>query len=492
MPPDARVDVVELFGGVLATERAEEVCGHELLEGLAFDDLPAFDMWLSLQRARVATACADVLRWSATLLVRRAPDKALALIAAGLLRDPFNDGLHELAVQAHVALGDRAAADAHIQRVTRLYRQELGCKPDPAIMRALLRARARVEPATLAHGATAATLIDLAQARLNNAEFELALEAARRAASAAAASGELRLEARALMILAGTLVHSMHGRDRESFGLLARAQEIATELGDALLFAEIERECGFIWMIDARYGAAETCFNRSIRWAIEASSTPLAAMARTFRALCESDRNDYSKAERGFNRAIAALASEEHRGFRGYARAGLARVLLKTNRHAEARAAAARAVRENETGEMLGSVPWALCQLGEASLLDGERALARATFERAFALGLEFADPCWESLALRGLALCALHDGMLEDGHAMLADALARARRETDTYHWAEAVILTELVELEQGSDPDHVRDGLRIARTGPMPDLAARLVPYATGRQTRLQTPAR
>jgi hypothetical protein len=84
---------------------------------MSFHDLPTFDMWLSLQRARVATACADVLRWSATTLSRSKPTKALLLIALGLLRDPFDDSLHQLAVETHMTLGDHAAADAHIESI---------------------------------------------------------------------------------------------------------------------------------------------------------------------------------------------------------------------------------------------------------------------------------------------------------------------------------------------------------------------------------------
>lgn len=491
-PPETWIDVEEVLGGVPDLSRAEELCGHELLEGVNFDDTPAFDLWLSLQRARVATACADVLRWSATRLSRSKPHQSLSLIALGLLRDPFNDALHELAVQTHVALGDRKAADAHIQRVKNLYREELGTDPDPAIVRALRRARAGPEPSTVSENVAAEALIDLAQARLNDADFERALDAARRGAAAAASTGDVRLESRALMTLAGALIHSMHGRDRESFGLLARAQELATELGDPLLLAEIERELGFVWMIDARYGAAETCLTRSIGWAEEGGSIPLAAMARTFRALCESDRTDYVKAERDLQVAMADLAPEEHRGFRGYTRAALARVFLKTGRETEARSAAELAVHENETGGMHGSVPWSLCQLGEATLSDGNRPEARRVFERAYALAIEFADPCWESLTLRGLALCAADEGLPQRAKEMLVDALARARRETDTYHWAEALILTELVELEKGSDPEHLRDALRIAVTGPMPDFVERLEPFASDLQTPLQTPAR
>lgn len=491
-PPGMWVDVQEVLGGLADLDRIEELCSRQLLEGMNFDDTPAFDMWLSLQRARVATACADVLRWLATRLSRSRPSKALSLIALGLLRDPFNDALHELAVQTHVALGDRASADAHIDRVNALYRDELGIEPDPAIVRALERAREDPHAGAVSQDVSAVALIDLAQARLNHADFDTALDAARRGAAAAAAIGDPRLESRALMTLAGALIHSMHGRDRESFGLLARAQQLATELGDQLLLAEIERELGFVWMIDARYGAAETCLTRSMGWADEGGSVPLSAMARTFRALCESDRTDYAKAERDLQVALADLAPEEYRGFRGYTRASLARVLLKTGRPSEARSAAELAVQENETGGMQGSVPWALCQLGEASLIEGDRGEAKGIFERAFTLALEFADPCWEGLTLRGLALCASQDGRPDEAKEMLRDALARARRETDTYHWAEAQILTELVELEEGADVEHVRDALRIAVTGPMPDFVERLKPYASDLQTRLQTPAR
>jgi DNA-binding SARP family transcriptional activator len=488
---DTSIDVHEVFTGAVDPDRVQHLCTGDLLEGIAFDDLPTFDMWLSLQRARVTAACADILRWSAITLSRSKPSRALSLIGLGLLRDPFDDALHQLAVETHVALGDHASADGHIERVKNLYREELGTEPSASILGAIQPARARPNGFPVPDDVTAETLIEVAQARLADADFERALDTARRAVSAAAASGDGRLEARALMTLAGALIHTIHGRDHESFALLARAQKLATELEDPLLLADIERECGFVWMIDARYGAAETCLTRSMRWAVEGGSSPLSAMARTFRAICESDRTDYARAEKDLQVAMADLAPEEYRGFRGYARATLARSLILTGRVSEARAEAQLALEELETGGMHGSVPWGLAQIGEATLLSGERVEAEQIFERAFALGLEFADPCWESMAQRGLALCALHEGRCDDARGLLANALARARRESDTYHWAEAQILTELVELEEGSDLDHVRDAMRLALAGPMPDFAERLSPYAGALQTRPQTPS-
>src|SRR5713101_3789959 len=56
----------------------------ELLEGMSFGEAPSFDTWLQVQRARVASSAADALRWAATLLSHRDPDRALALAERAL------------------------------------------------------------------------------------------------------------------------------------------------------------------------------------------------------------------------------------------------------------------------------------------------------------------------------------------------------------------------------------------------------------------------
>lgn len=102
----------------------------------------------------------------------------------------------------------------------------------------------------------------------------------------------------------------------------------------------------------------------------------------------------------------------------------------------------------------------------------------------------EMGDPCWEALALRGLALVRVADGRVDEGLAILDRALGRCRRHPDTYKWAEIVILTELVGLEHGSDPGRRREARRLAHDAGLPVLVGR-VDRVSERQTLPQTPA-
>ncbi|HVL51797.1 MAG TPA: hypothetical protein VM754_09905 [Actinomycetota bacterium] len=93
-----RVDAIEVVEGRVAVEQVRTVCRGELLEGMSFHEAPAFELWISLQRTRMASAAGDTIRWAATMLARTNPPEALALVERGLLADPFNDSMHELAV----------------------------------------------------------------------------------------------------------------------------------------------------------------------------------------------------------------------------------------------------------------------------------------------------------------------------------------------------------------------------------------------------------
>jgi hypothetical protein len=52
-------------------------------------------------------------------------------------------------------------------------------------------------------------------------------------------------------------------------------------------------------------------------------------------------------------------------------------------------------------------VPWAIVWAAEAALALGDEAAAETVYAEAYTLGGEIGDPCWEGLALRGLALIA-------------------------------------------------------------------------------------
>src|SRR5690606_3587529 len=103
------------------------------------------------------------------------------------------------------------------------------------------------------------------------------------------------------------------------------------------------------------------------------------------------------------------------------------------------------ALAEAESRGMTAFVPWPESFRGEIDLLLGDVASAEARFEHSFALGCQVGDPCWESIALRGLGLAAAARGQDERALELLVDAPKQCRRLPDTYRWIEAYGLDAL-----------------------------------------------
>ncbi len=488
LPGDAFVDARVVLSRALEPRDAAALGTGELLEGFAFDDAPEFDEWLGLERQRVVSALREALRWAATMLACSSPDDALALAERALALDPLCDPLHELVVDIHIGRGDRVAAERHLARAERRYRDELG-EPAPDTIRRPLDRAVAASVAGIAPSVTARALVQSAQARMDAGDYDAAVTAARRAAAESAAAGEAAVEASALATLATILIHSVRGRDRESLGLLARAFQLATDTGDLALASEIARETGYVAFLAADYGSAEQSFHRAIDLATRAADPIRLGKALTFRGASEMDRGDLEASDLTLRQALEALDSAGERRFRAFTLSFVARLRLRQARDADARELAGEALAAARTTGWHGIVPWILTFEGEAELRLGNTARASEVFAEAFALGSEMGDPCWEGLSLRGLAHIEWRAGRHGKAREMLAEAHARCSRVPDTLWWADALILTDLVELEHGSDAGHVQQALEIAHRGPMPDVAERLRRY-TPRQTRRQTP--
>jgi DNA-binding SARP family transcriptional activator len=481
------VDVPRVLSGDVPVDEAKQLQSGELLAGLAFDDEPGFDGWLLLQRSRVGAAVGEVLAWAASTLAHTEPEAALEIIGRATRADPFNDSLHELAVEIHMARGDRPAAEAWVRHVTTLYGTELGQPAPETIRRPLDRPRPAADAPLIRLDTTARALLEGAQARFDAGDYQGGLEMARRAASSAAGSGDVILESRALVTLGGILVHSLRGRDREALGLLRRAQQLATTVDHPELVADAERELGYVAFLEARYGAAEEALQRSIASAQELGDAARAARALLYRGMCESDRCDYRSAEATIQLALRDLPGGEA-ARRAYGQAALARVYLRTGRF-EPAGEAARAAAELARGVgAVALVPWAMVWAAEAALELGDEAAAEATYAEAYTLGCEIGDPCWEALALRGLALVARRNQRTDQAAELLTEAVACCRRQPDVYKWAEALLLTELLELDPTVHDAELARALRLATTGPMPDLFQRLQNRSM-LQTRTQT---
>lgn len=471
------VDALEALSGALSPDAAEAIPSPELLEGCDPDDAPLADQWLILERARIRSAVIEAWRTSALTVAAATPERALRLVERILAADPFDDAAHELVIDLHLGRGDRRAAEAHLAHVERRYREELGSAAPDLLRRPFERERATMPAGALvSYDVAARAILDLARARLDAGDYAGAVEAARRAASDAARADDPALEARALLTLASTLIHSVRGRDHEAHGLLDRALQLATAAGDTALEAEVERERGWIAFLEADYGAAEAILTRVLSLAAAAGNEAGMGRALTVIGASRSDRAEFAGAERALDEAIERLDRADDPRWAAFARSFRARAYLRSGRHDAALAEAAASVAGTRATGWVSLAPWPMVVLGEAQLTAGIGEEAAATFGEAFTLAEDIGDPCWEAFAERGLALGHLDGGRADEGRRCLEDALGRCRRLSDTYKWAEAVILVDLIELDRGADPEHLAAALRLVQRGPMPDLAARL----------------
>jgi DNA-binding SARP family transcriptional activator len=493
------VDVDALVSGRADPTNVDVLVGGELLEGFAFDEAPDLDRWLTLQRSRLRSASAETLLWAATVLAPTEPGRAGVLAERAATLDPFDDAVHELIVDCHVRQGDRRGASAYVERVAHLYRTELGIDAPSTIARPLERAagsRGRsgsgsLPGPALAGAVEARVLLDLARVRLEAGDYGSAVGLGRRAAADAAESGDLALEARATVELGTTLAHTIRGHDREAQVLLRSALQLARALGDRKLAAEVERETGYLHFLAADYGAAEAALGRAIVLGTEIGDRIEIGRALTILGACQSDRADFAAAETTLRSAIEELAAAGDARWPAYALSFQARLEIRTGRADLGVTSASAAVANARSSGWQSLLPWPLAILGESQLETGQTRSASRTFDEAYALAREIDDPCWLAVSLRGMALVAQRDGDPTRAIGLLEDGLRCAREQPDSYVWAEAAILTDLVSLQRGGDRRHVDDATRIVTRGPMPDLAARLA-AATVTQTPGQTARR
>lgn len=465
------VDVLMLHEGRTSIDELGTI-GDLLLEGIDPRDAPEFEDWLRRERTRAVSALGATLRWSAAVAATTDTGTAIALARRAIVLDPFDDSGHEVLVSLLVAEGARADAEAHVRLVERRYRDDLGIDMPHVIRRGL--DRVPVAGPGVSTPATAEALLEVARSRAESGDYHGAIDVSRRAAiSAASWPG---LEAQALLLLGGILVHSVRGRDSEAVGLLQRALRLSLSAGDEVAAAEAERELAYIGLLAASYGAAEGLLHRSIARSEAAADDIGAARARVILGACQSDRAAYGGAAATLEQAIATLHAFGDR-WEAFALSVLARVRLLTGGYLEARMLGEAAVTRCRESGWLSLAPWPMVIAAEAALCLDADLDHDAAFDHAYALSCELGDPCWEAVALRGKALVARAAGRDEAAEKYLRAGLDRARSVPDFYVWVQASLLTDLVELEGGRDATHVAAALATTRRGPMPDLLDRVL---------------
>jgi hypothetical protein len=163
------------------------------------------------------------------------------------------------------------------------------------------------------------------------------------------------------------------------------------------------------------------------------------------RGACAHDVGDHAAARELLPSAVARSEQLPSGQPLGLALTFLGRFHLLRGDIDAARQALDWALDEAEARGMTAFVPFPESFRAEVDLACGDVDRAEERLEHAFALGCQVGDPCWESVAMRGLGLVAAARGELGRAFELLLDAPKVCRRLPDTYLWIEAYGLDAL-----------------------------------------------
>lgn len=139
----------EVWTDVAFPEAAPELYRGPFLDGLALHEAPEFELWVTMERERLAQ---NFLRVTTAALrtyrARGAWHEVLAAARRGLAQDTLHEPFYRALMEAHARLGERAEALRQYDVLRGLLERELGVEPLPETekMRATLLALPTDEP----------------------------------------------------------------------------------------------------------------------------------------------------------------------------------------------------------------------------------------------------------------------------------------------------------------------------------------------------------
>jgi tetratricopeptide (TPR) repeat protein len=347
-------------------------------------------------------------------------------------------------------------------------REGLACSP--ALRSAALPATV-ASPGGLRAGVVARSLLRAGTAALDAGSADAGIETLRRAAEEAERASDPIVLADVLAALGAALVHAVRGFDGEGAVVLNRALAAARSAGSQRLTADILRELAFVDVQAGRHASAARALREA--WAeSEASADPaLTARVLAVRGMNEADQGQHGSAVRLLAQSAQTAASAGSRRQEAWSAGVMARSLLLTGQLEEARSAAEHSIDICDLDRWNAFLPWPQALRAHCLAAAGRYGEARDDAENAFALACELADPCWEGMAGRALALLALHTGDQAAAAKWITDARQRCDRLPDRYVWVSAFVGLGQLEITAGTQPDLVvplarrlyRDALRM-----------------------------
>ncbi|MEX1161967.1 MAG: BTAD domain-containing putative transcriptional regulator [Nitriliruptor sp.] len=445
LPEDTWVDLEVLANGETGEAAAVALRGQELLDGVVVDDLDAFSAWLDGERRHVVALCAAGLREAAALRLAGGDAEGASVLAERVVRlEPFDENAVVLLVRALREAGRLGEAHAVAAATAVRFRRELGTEPSSALWSA---AHASTGGAARSGGAAAT------QAQLEAGEAAIAaglpdagIDALREALGGARALSDAGLLARSLTALGSALIHAIRGSDQDGLALLHEAIPLAAARDLPGVAARATRELGYVDMLRGRYGRAQRWFEAAAEHAT-GDDEELAWIA-AFAGAARTDVADHAAAIGLLDEAVGRADASGSLQASAMALAMRGRLRLFLDDPSGAAEDLDRSVAVGRAATWRAFVPWPQTIRAEVAYRDGELDHATALLEAAHATSLQVADPCWESMALRGLGLARTAQGDVDEGLGLLENAPHQCRRLPDTYLWIEAYGLDALADV--------------------------------------------
>ncbi len=196
LPDHVTVDLLDLAEG-----RLDPAEVGDLLEGVNPRSSVEFELWLLVQRERVASQVDALLRREVMAASAIGDlDRALTLAEVAARRQPLDEGAQILLVASLRQAGRHDAAAAAVDDIEARFAAELGTSPTPALRSAARRDVAAAPPGVPA-ASRARSLLEAGQAALATAAVDAGIESLRHAARAAEEARDDQLLGRCLRAL---------------------------------------------------------------------------------------------------------------------------------------------------------------------------------------------------------------------------------------------------------------------------------------------------
>lgn len=449
LPPGAFGDIRALTTGTWLQALAIPGLGRALLEGMAFPSSPAFEVWLQIERRRLAGATDDVLREAARAkLAIGDTQRAIELAGRLVTANGLDEDAQELLIRAYASAGDRGAADRQRDACVALFRLELGVDPGLAVLHAAETTSGHGHTQRKSSRASVAARLEAGQAAMDAGAIDGAIAALRGAVEEAHDTDHADLQTASLLALGSALVHGVRGRDGEGAGILHEAIAAAERIRADAASAHAHRELGFVELLRGRYDRAQRWLARAV--SLAADDPAEQAWAHAVQGVALTDVGRHVDASRALGEALRLAEATDTGSVQAWALAFMGRGHLLRSELPAARDALERAVELARRLRWTAFIPLPESLLAGVDLAEGRTDDAAAKYEHAYELSIQLGDPCWEGLAARGLGLVADRRGDKEEAIRWVAEARTRCVRLPDAWLWVEAYCLDALCALAQ------------------------------------------